>query len=353
MKTVQQFLAAALSLLILTSCGAKSKNQTSDDGVVITAAGATFPLPYYNLAFKTYQQNAANDVTYGGVGSGGGIRSLKDKVVDFGGTDAYLSDKELANMPGAVLHIPTCMGAVVLAYNLAGVNQLNLNAVALEGIYQGTITSWDDPQIAALNPSVTLPKLAITPVYRSDGSGTTYVFSDYMSKASTAWAANKGTGKSLKWDFGVAAKGNPGVAGIIKQTPGAIGYIGSEYAFAVKIPSASLQNPKGEFVAATTATISAAANGAHAADSRQMITNSPAEGAYPISCFTWIILYKEQAYASREKNQAVQTLSLLKWMLSAEAQALTTKVHYAPLPTNVIEVATKNLDTVSFNGETL
>lgn len=353
MRTIKQILLATLSLVLLASCGGKSAKSVSGKSVIITAAGATFPLPFYNLAFKTYKEGSSTEVTYGGVGSGGGIRSLKDQVIDFGGTDAFLSDKELADMPGDVLHIPTCMGAVVLAYNLEGIDSLNLNAAIISGIYLGKITSWDDVQIVALNPNITLPKLAITPAYRSDGSGTTYVFSDYMTKASAEWAETMGTGKSLKWNHGVAAKGNPGVAGVIKQTQGSIGYIGSEYAFAVKIPSAALQNQQGELIAASSSSISAAANVPHAADARQMITNSDALGAYPISCFTWAILYKEQNYASRDLTQAQATVALLKWMVGAEAQALTTKVHYSPLPSNVVEVAIQNLATITYDGKTL
>lgn len=350
-----------LSLALLVACGGQRKSssassnaettETTKREATIAAAGATFPLPYYNLAFKTYKEKIGVDVTYGGVGSGGGIRSLKDKVVDFGGTDAYLSDSEMSEMPGMVLHIPTCMGAVVMAYNLDGIESLNLTADIISDIYLGKIKSWDDKKIAEINKGVALPKMDITPVYRSDGSGTTFVFSDYMTKASKSWADAMGTGKSLKWNSGIAAKGNPGVAGIIKQTKGAIGYIGSEYAFAVKIPSASLQNLNGEFIAASTESISAAANVAIVGDTRQMITNSDAKGAYPISCFTWIIFYKEQSYASRTENQAKETVELLKWMIGSEAQALTTKVHYSPLPTAAVEAANKILGSVTFNSQ--
>lgn len=356
---MKKIILAMSAAALLVACGGQSTKKKQEgaetksvkSNVILTAAGATFPLPYYNLAFKTYNESTGVNVTYGGVGSGGGIRSVKDQVVDFGGTDAYLSDAEMSEMPSTVVHIPTCMGAVVMAYNLEGVEKLNLNAEIISDIYLGKIKSWDDAKIATINKGVKLPKLAITPAYRSDGSGTTFVFSDYMTKASKDWAEKMGTGKSLKWEHGIAAKGNPGVAGIIKQTNGAVGYIGSEYAFAVKVPTAALQNPNGEFIMANTESISAAANVEIVPDTRQMITNSPASGAYPISCFTWIILYKEQGYASRTAEQAKENVQLLKWMISPESQELTTKVHYSPLPAAAVTAAQTILNSITFNGQ--
>ena len=333
-----------------------SSNATNDVNgpakkVSISGAGATFPLPFYNLAFKTYQDKTGNSITYGGIGSGGGIRSLKDKIVDFGGSDAYLSDKEMSEMPATVVHIPTCMGAVVLAYNLPGVDNLKLTGDIIADIYLGKITKWNDAKIQELNPSVTLPNKELTPVYRSDGSGTTFVFSDYLTKVSNDWKENVGTGKSLKWPAGLAAKGNPGVAGTISQTPGAIGYVGSEYAFSLNIPMAQMKNSSGNFITPNTESISAAAKGEMPADTRTMITNSSAPDAYPISCFTWIILYKEQAYANRTLAQAQATVKLLDWMLSPEAQALTTKVHYSPLPQSAVANAKTLLNSISFEGK--
>ena len=320
-KTLKLILSEMKNLLILilaiaiASCGNSKKNKESESKKMnIAAAGATFPLPFYNLAFKTYQEKTGNTVTYGGIGSGGGIRSLKDKIVDFGGSDAYLSDTEMQEMPYTTVHIPTCMGAVVMAYNLPEVKEL-------------------------------------TPVYRSDGSGTTFVFSDYLTKVSNDWKENVGTGKSLKWPAGLAAKGNPGVAGTISQTPGAIGYVGSEYAFSLNIPMAQMKNSSGNFITPNTESISAAAKGEMPADTRTMITNSSAPDAYPISCFTWIILYKEQAYANRTLAQAQATVKLLDWMLSPEAQALTTKVHYSPLPQSAVANAKTLLNSISFEGK--
>ena len=344
-------LTTVLMLAVIFSSNATNNVNGPAKKVSISGAGATFPLPFYNLAFKTYQDKTGNSITYGGIGSGGGIRSLKDKIVDFGGSDAYLSDKEMSEMPAAVVHIPTCMGAVVLAYNLPGVDNLKLTGDIIADIYLGKITKWNDAKIQELNPGVTLPDKELTPVYRSDGSGTTFVFSDYLTKVSNDWKENVGTGKSLKWPAGLAAKGNPGVAGTISQTPGAIGYVGSEYAFSLNIPMAQMKNASGNFIMPNTESISAAAKGEMPADTRTMITNSSAPDAYPISCFTWIILYKEQAYANRSLAQAQATVKLLDWMLSPEAQALTTKVHYSPLPQSAVANAKTLLNSISFEGK--
>lgn len=338
----------------LAACGnSKKKNNSGKSDITIAAAGATFPLPYYNLAFKTYKDSTGVSITYGGIGSGGGIRSLKDRIVDFGGSDAYLTDAEINEMPAEVIHIPTCMGAVVLAYNLPEVENLRLTPDIVADIFLGKITRWNDARIKAANQAASLPDKAINPVYRSDGSGTTYVFSDYISKISPEWSAKVGTGKSLKWPAGMAAKGNPGVAGTISQTPGSIGYIGSEYAFALKIPVAALQNQAGNFIIPSTETISAAASTEIPADTRTMITNSPAANAYPISCFTWIILYKEQAYGNRTPEQAQATLDLLDWMTSPQAQEITTRVHYSPLPASAITNAKTLLKTITYKGKRL
>ncbi|KIO43043.1 phosphate ABC transporter substrate-binding protein PstS [Sanguibacteroides justesenii] len=345
-----------ISILIIStmlSGNATPADAASNKKEKVTGAGATFPLPFYNLAFKTYQQKNGTTVTYGGIGSGGGIRSLKDRIVDFGGTDAFLSEKELKEMPYETIHIPTCMGAVVMAYNLPEVKDLKLTGEIIADIYLGKIKKWNDRRIQAANPGVALPDKELTPVYRSDGSGTTFVFSDYLTKISNDWKEQVGTGKSLKWPAGIAAKGNPGVAGVIIQTAGSIGYVGSEYAFSLKIPMAQLQNKAGNYVSPTTESISAAASGDIPADTRTMITNSPAVDAYPISCFTWIILYKEQSYNDRKIEQAQATVDLLSWMLSDEAQALTTKVHYSPLPASAVKNAQALLKSVTFNGKTM
>ncbi len=335
---------------VMMSCGSKSNGQR--EAQELSGAGATFPQPFYNAVFEKFAEVHGDIVAYGGVGSGSGVRNLSDKIVDFAGSDAFLSDKEMSEMD-AVIHVPTCMGAVVLAYNLDGVEELNLSGELIADIFAGNITKWNDPRIVAMNPDVQLPDATVIPVYRSDGSGTTYVFTDYLSKVSESWASNYGAGKSISFPVGQAGKGNPGVASIIAETKNAIGYVGSEYAFAQNIPYASVQNQNGELVKPTAESISASASGSIPDDTRTSITNSDASGAYPISCFTWLIIYKEQNYAKRTKEQAIATIDLLQYVLSPEAQKLASEVHYAPLPKKAVDLSLQNLKAVTFDGEPL
>lgn len=345
-KNMISIALCAISLLATVGCGNKQKTAE------LSGAGATFPLPYYNESFKAYQNETGVKVSYGGIGSGGGVRNLTDQIVDFAGSDAFMKDDEMAKI-APVVHIPTCMGAVVLAYKLNGVKELKLTGELVADIFAGKVTMWNDARLKAVNPGVNLPGMKIVPVFRSDGSGTTNVFTDYLSKVSADWKAKYGSGKSVNFPAGQAAKGNPGVAGIIGQTEGAIGYIGSEYAFAQKISYATLQNKQGEFVKPDTKSISAAATGNMPADTRIMITNSDAKGAYPIACLTWIIIYKEQNYAGRSIQQAEATVNLLNYMLGKEAQKRTISLNYAPLPQSAIEMSYKNLKTITFDGKTL
>ena len=337
-----------VAALTMVSCGGNATNG-SREAQELSGAGATFPLPFYNVVFENFSQVNGDVVAYGGIGSGGGVRNLRDKIVDFAGSDAFLSDKEMAEM-APVVHIPTCMGAVVLAYNLDGVKELKLSGEIIADIFAGNIKMWNDERLAALNPDVTLPAESIIPVFRSDGSGTTFVFTDYLTKVSPMWREKFGAGKSVNFPSGQAAKGNPGVAGVIKQTKNSIGYVGSEYAFAQKIPYARIQNARGEFVLPSSATISAAASGVIPADTRCSITNADAAGAYPISTFTWMIIYKEQNYSDRSKEQAMATLDLAQFIISDLAQHITSEVHYAPLPAKAKELSMTNLKTVTYDG---
>jgi phosphate transport system substrate-binding protein len=348
---MKKLLSFILLSVILLSCNSGGKKKADENKqLTITAAGATFPMPFYNLAFKKYGETSGIQMTYGGIGSGGGIRSLTDKVVDFGATDAFLSDQEKAAMPAEVIHIPTCMGAVVIAYNLPGVDKLKMTPELLEKIFMGTITSWNDQLIKTVNPDAKLPDTKITVVYRSDGSGTTNIFSDYMTKISKPWSEKIGAGKSLNWPVGIGAKGNPGVAGTISQSPGAIGYIGSEYAFAQKIQYALVQNSSGNYINPEIKSVSSAAKGEMPADSRIMVTNSSDPDAYPISGFTWIILYKEQSYNDRPQAQAEAIVKFLDWLVSSDGQAIASSVNYAPLPNEASNIAKSILRTVTYNG---
>ena len=335
-------LILGLVSILLSSCDTKK--------VELAGAGATFPVPYYNVAFESYKAETGNSVSYGGIGSGGGIRSIAEGIVDFAGTDAFLNDKRMAEIK-EVIHIPSCLGAVVLSYTLEGITELNLTGEIIADMYMGKITTWNDARIQAINPKITLPNKKITPIFRSDGSGTTAIFANYLSKVSPEWKNTLGEGTSLNFATGVGGKGNPGVAGTIAVTDGSIGYIGSEYAFALNLPIASIQNTVGEFILPNTNSISAAAQGEIPADTRVMITNSTAAGSYPISGFTWIVVYKEQAYGNRSIEKAKATIEMLQFLLSDKAQALTGTVHYAPLSKDVIALSEKNIKTITYQGK--
>ena len=351
MKKIFLSIVALTFAIAMTSCGGNTNNGARK-AQQLSGAGATFPLPFYNVVFEQFAEVNGDAVAYGGIGSGGGVRNLRDKIVDFAGSDAFLSEKEMSEM-NPVIHIPTCMGAVVLAYNLEGVDELRLTGEVIADIFAGEIKMWNDERIKELNPQALLPSEAIIPVFRSDGSGTTFVFTDYLNKVSPMWASRFGAGKSVNFPAGQAAKGNPGVAGVIKQTKNSIGYVGSEYAFAQKIAYAKIQNQQGEFVAPSSASISASASGEIPSDTRASITNSDAKGAYPISTFTWMIIYKEQNYSDRSKEQSIATLDLIQYILSDEAQKITAYVHYAPLPEKAKEISLSNLKTVTYNGEAI
>ena len=351
MKKILLSIVTLTFAIVLASCGSNT-NDNSRKAQELSGAGATFPLPFYNAVFEQFAETKGDAVAYGGIGSGGGVRNLRDKIVDFAGSDAFLTDKEMADM-NPVIHIPTCMGAVVLAYNLEGVDELRLTGEIIADIFTGNIKMWNDERIKSLNPQALLPNETIIPVFRSDGSGTTFVFTDYLTKVSQMWASKFGAGKSVNFPVGQAAKGNPGVASVIKQTRNSIRYVGSEYAFAQKIAYAKIQNQDGEFVTPSSASISAAASGEIPNDTRTSITNSDAKGAYPISTFTWMIIYKEQNYSDRSKEQAAATLDLIQYILSDEAQKITAFVHYAPLPTKAKEISLDNLKTVTYNGEAI
>ncbi|MDR3272987.1 MAG: phosphate ABC transporter substrate-binding protein PstS [Flavobacteriaceae bacterium] len=345
------FLTILTSALLFSACSEKNTE--------LAGAGATFPQPFYNVVFKEFAEQNNVNVTYGGIGSGGGVRSLKDKTVDFGASDAFLSDKELKDFGAEVVHIPTAMGAVVLCYNLQRVKGLKLTSEIISDIYRDKITNWNDPKIKALNPELNLPDKKITAVYRSDGSGTTYVFSDYMSKADENWKKEIGTGKTISVNAApqgnakVAAKGNPGVAGIIAQTDGAIGYVGSEYAFAMNLNSALLKNRSGNFVEADAQSISAAADVDIPEDTRVSITNSENPNAYPVSCFTWILVYKEQNYNNRTAEQAKALVDLLKYVTGKDGQDFAVKTHYAEISDKAKNKAETLLKSITYGGKSV
>ncbi|HHU41821.1 MAG TPA: phosphate ABC transporter substrate-binding protein PstS [Fermentimonas caenicola] len=337
--------------ILLQSCYNNSATGGSSSRSTISGAGATFPYPYYNIVFRDFMRaNEDKTVNYGAIGSGGGIRSLRDHSVDFGASDAFLNEKEIESMNAEVIHIATCMGGVVMAYTLEGIDSLRLTGQLISDIYLGKIKKWNDPLIKGENPDINLPDLEITPVYRSDGSGTTFNFSEYLSAISPEWKSIMGMGKSLKWPAGIAAKGNPGVAGIVQQTEGAIGYIGSEYALTLRLPTAKLKNRAGNYVDATLETISAAANVPLPDDMRATITDSDDPNAYPISLFTWVLVYKNQDYDNRSMEEAEDIVKLLNYVISPEGQKVAAQINYAPLSEQALEKNRKLIDQINYSG---
>lgn len=355
-KTFSICFLSILFSVIFCSCGSGPEQDTENidpASVNITAAGATFPAPFYNLVIKEYTKKTGIKITYGGIGSSGGIRSLKDKVVDFGATDAFLSSVKEAEMSSEVVHIPTCIGAVVIAYNIPGIDSLQLSNNNLSDIFMGRISNWNDPELVKTNNGIELPDLPITLVHRSDGSGTTYIFSDFMSKISADWEKSVGKGKSLKWPVGGGAKGNSGVAATIFQNDGAIGYIGSEFAFTQNVSFARIENSAGKYIMPDFETIGAVGKGEIPPNTKVMLTNSSNPEAYPICGFTWLILYKEQKYDNRTKIQAKETVKFLSWIIGEEARDLAKQVNYAPLPEKAASRAKDLLSTIVYDGNSL
>ena len=261
----------------------------------INAAGATFPYPIYNRWFTEYAQlHPSVKINYQSIGSGGGIQQVSEGTVDFGASDGPMSDQQLSDAKVKVMHIPTVLGAVVPVYNIPGVSKaLNFSGDVIADIYLGKITKWNDPRIAKDNPGVSLPDKPILPVYRSDGSGTTYIFTDYLSKVSPEWQSKVGKGTSVKWPAGIGAKGNEGVSGMVRQTPGSFGYVELIYALQNKMEYGTVKNAAGKFLKATPDGVTAAAAAAAKtmpADYRVSITNAPGADSYPISSFTWLLI---------------------------------------------------------------
>lgn len=311
---------------------------------VITGAGATFPYPIYSKWFAEYEKvNPEVRINYQSIGSGGGIRQLIEGTVDFGASDAPMEKEEKAKAKVGVFHIPMVLGAVVISYNLDLRKPLRLDGDAIAKIFLGEIKKWNDPALAKLNPGIALPDKDIVVVTRSDGSGTTAVFTDYLAKVSPTWREKVGVGKSVQWPVGVGAKGNEGVSGMLKQTPGAFGYTELVYALNNKMPVAHVKNAAGAFVDPSAKTVSDAAGGAVkemlANDFQLSITNSKGKTAYPISSFTWILVYEKMG---QEKGAKLQ--KFLKWALGPSGQKLAGELHYAPLPPQLSAAVTKKIE---------
>ena len=353
---VRSVLALSAALVLgLAACGGDAADGSAGGGsgaVDLTGAGATFPYPIYYRWFTDYAGESGVRINDSSLGSGAGIRQLSEQTVDFGATDSPMTAEELtAAKGGPVLHVPTVIGAVAVAYNLPGVSQpLKLTGDVIADIFLGTITRWNDPRIAALNAGVRLPASDILVVHRSDGSGTTFVFTDYLAAVSPAWQSGPGRGKEVQWPTGLGAKGNEGVAGQVKQTPGAIGYAELAYAKQNRLPYAAVRNHAGRFVLPTIESITAAAAGAAGdlpptTDYRVSIVNAAGAEAYPISSFTWILVYQRQTDPEKGRN----LVDFLRWALR-DGQRSAPDLDYAPLPAEMATRLDQRLTTIQLGA---
>jgi phosphate transport system substrate-binding protein len=354
MKTIRSkwLRAAALVLAALLTMTTGAAPAAADSQVNLTGAGATFPYPIYSKWFDTYNKETGVQINYQSIGSGGGIQQVKAGTVDFGASDAPLNNQRLKEMPRAVVHFPTVAGAVVLAYNLPSVTAtLQLTPEVVSGIYLGKITMWNDKRIAAANPGVALPNAPIAAIHRSDGSGTSYIFTAYLSAVSSEWKELVGNNTSVSWPVGLGGKGNEGVAGLVRQTQGSIGYVELAYAKQNSLSMANLQNSSGKFITPTIASTTAAANGAAAAlakDVRTPIVNSPAPDAYPIAGLTFLLVNKEQ----RDQAKGKAIADFIAWAMT-EGQTMAADLDYAPLPEAVVKLNQANLASLTFGGKPL
>ncbi|MBI2216187.1 MAG: phosphate ABC transporter substrate-binding protein PstS [Candidatus Rokubacteria bacterium] len=320
--------------------------------MLLNGAGATFPYPLYSKWFDEYAKiERGVRFNYQSIGSGGGIRQITARTVDFGATDGPMTDDQLRKAGGELFHIPTVLGAVVATYNLPGNPRLRFTPELLADMFLGTITKWDDPRLREVNPGVSVPAQPIVIVHRSDGSGTTYIWVDYLSKVSKEWAQKVGRGTSVKWPVGLGGKGNEGVAGQVKNTPGALGYVELAYANTNKLPVASIRNQAGKFIEPAIESTTAAATGAAKtmpADFRVSLTNPPGDNAYPIASFTWLLVYRDQPEPTKG-----QALAKFLWWASHEGQKYASDLLYAPLPPEVVKLVEAKVRQITSQGKPL
>ena len=339
-------IALGLTSLVLAGWAAAQTN--------LTGAGATFPNPIYTKWFDAYHKKTGVQINYQSIGSGGGIRQFTEGTVDFGASDGPMNESQIAAVNGNVLHVPTVLGAVVVTYNLPalGDTKLKLDGNALVDIFMGRIIKWNDPKLAKLNPGVKLPDLDLVVVHRSDGSGTSYIFTDFLNKFSREWRDKVGYATSVNWPVGLGGKGNEGVTQQIKQTEGAIGYVELIYALSNGLGFAQIQNSAGKFIEPSLSSVTSAAASAKLkpdTDFRVSITNPPGDDAYPIASFTWLLVQKDANDAAKAKL----IKDFLTWMITPEAQKMAEELKYAPLPADVVKLVQARLGTLKAGGKAL
>ncbi len=343
-----------IQLLLLAAIGCTGEARPGAGGesthvaaAGLTGAGATFPNPIYSKWFSEYNKKTGVEINYQSIGSGGGIKQYTEGTVDFGATDGPMNETQLAAVQGKVLHLPTVLGAVVLTYNLpaAGTAPLKFDGAVLADIFLGKVTRWNDRRILAANPGANLPNSDIIVVHRSDGSGTSYVWTDYLAKVSPEWKTKVGTATAVNWPTGLGGKGNEGVTQQVKQTEGALGYVELIYAISNSLPYAHVKNAAGNFVEPSLTSVTAAAGSATFApdtDFRVSITNAPGADAYPVSSFTWLLIRPDMADAGKARVLK----QFLEWMLTDEAQQMAAQLHYAPLPKPVADLVAARIRTL-------
>jgi len=354
-STVRFLLGIGIAAIVASACGSSPSTSTGSTDVgqgSLTGAGATFPGPFYTKAFADYSARYPQvTVNYQAVGSGAGIQQFIKKTVDFGASDVPMGSGDITSAGGAdaLTQIPTTLGVISIAFNVSGVNDVNLDADTLAGIFLGQIKKWNDPKLTALNSGATLPNKSITVVHRSDGSGTTFHFTDYLSKVSATWKTSVGNAKSVKWPTGVGASGNTGVAQAIQSTDGAVGYVELAYVVQNSMHQAALKNANGKFVKASVDGATAAAGtNTSVSPTNFSITNAACDACYPIAGFSWVMLYT--SYSDTPKGKAV--VNLFKWLVT-DGQSDSTDLQYAPLPSAVQQLALSNLKTIKAGGSTV
>jgi phosphate transport system substrate-binding protein len=348
-STGRALLIGLAAAILITACGSTGTSNSAVGSGALTGAGATFPALFYSKAFYTYsQQNPQVTVNYQSVGSGAGIQQFIKGTVDFGASDVPMGSADITSAGGAdaVTQIPATLGVISIAYNLSGVLRLQLDGATIANIYLGAIKKWNDPAIRALNAGVTLPNSDIQVVHRSDSSGTTYHFTDYLAKVSDTWKSKVGVGKAVSWPAGIGGNGNQGVAQAVQSTAGAIGYVELAYVISANMTQAYLKNKNGKFVQATVAgATAAAAQNTNVSPTNFSITDEPGDDTYPIAGFSWIILHA--SYSDANKGKAIAYL--FKWLVT-DGQSLGTSLQYATLPTAVQTLAQDNLKLVKAGG---